>query len=417
MSNERAQPLMAAPNGSSDAPSVMGIVSLVRESSLSLLLPLVPLSVILDAYGFADGVVFGVACLALLPLAGLLGELTDQVAKHTSDTLGGFLNATFGNATELIVSYFALARGLLNVVQSSLLGSILSNLLFVLGCSMIAAGVRAGPGRQTRHNLLNAQCNTELLQVAVLGFAVPSMMLSNRGAEEGEREADLALSRVVAAALLLLYVLYIIFQLFTHPELFESGPVAAATPRRRSVQDIKHRSPQPKPPPMPPPEEDEDDKAPVLPLSGAVFWLAVCTVAIAVVSELLTGAIEGAAAELELPTAFVGFVILPIVGNAAEHSTAIVMAYRQKMDVAFGVALGSSTQIALFAIPLMVLVAIPVGQPLLLSFGTFGTVVVFLAARIVSQICEDGETNWLEGAMLIVAYFVICSAYFFMPEE
>ena len=143
---------------------------------------------------------------------------------------------------------------------------------------------------------------------------------------------------------------------------------------------------------------------------AGLFWLTASTLAIAFLSELLTGSIEGAAEGVGLSQAFVGFVIIPIIGNAAEHSTAVVMANKGKMDLAFGVALGSSTQIALFAVPLMVLVAIPLGQPLSLDFGPFETAMIFLSALIVSQIVEDGETNWLEGAMLLAAYLIVCLA-------
>ena len=387
--DQKAVPLVQSPPRRASPSTLGGLVILVKGNLLNLLLPLVPLTLFLEQSGFSDIVVFGVGCVSLLPLAGLLGELTEQIALHTNDTLGGLLNATFGNATELIVSYFALEKGLLSVVKSSLMGSILSNLLLVLGCSILAAGVRAGPGKETPHNLISTQSNTELLLVSILGLAVPTICVATNQMSIDE-EAELSLSRVISVCLLVLYALYILFQLGTHPNLFDG-----------------HNDKE---------EEEEEEEEATLPLGGALVLLAGCTALVAIVSEAITGAIEGAAAELGVNPIFVGFVILPIVGNAAEHSTAVVMAWKHKIDVAFGVALGSSTQIALFAVPLMVLVAIPLGQPLDLCFGEFETVVVFIAALIVSMICEDASTNWLEGAMLIIAYVIICTAYFFSGD-
>jgi len=370
----------------------------------------------MDHAGFPDGVVFLVSCLGLLPLAGLLGEVTEQVALHTSDTLGGLLNATFGNATEMIVSYFALQRGLLGVVQSSLLGSILSNLLLVLGCALLAAGIRVGPNKQVKHNLLNAQSNTELLLVAILGLAVPTMIVYT-GKMDPAEERELALSRAISFCLLLLYLCYVCFQLLTHAKLFdercdEQTPCPKVVKTRGSVKATSTEQEREIAAQEGLADEEEEEEA-KLPLGGALALLCLVTVAIAAVSEIITGAIEGAAEAWDVSPTFVGFVILPIVGNAAEHSTAILFAWRCKMDVAFGVALGSSTQIALFAVPAMVLLAIPLGQPLDLYFGVFEIGVLFVSVLLVASTCEDGQTNWLEGAMLIIAYAIICIAYYY----
>jgi len=208
---------------------------------------------------------------------------------------------------------------------------------------------------------------------------------------------------------------YVVFQLVTHSKLFdeceEETPCPKVAKTRGSVKATPTEQERAIAAQEGRPEEEEEETK--LPLGGALAMLCLVTVAIAAVSEIITGAIEGAAEAWDVNPTFVGFVILPIVGNAAEHSTAILFAWRCKMDVAFGVALGSSTQIALFAVPTMVLLAIPLGQPLDLFFGAFEIGVLFVSALLVASVCEDGSTNWLEGAMLIIAYAIICIAYYF----
>lgn len=369
---------------------VHGSLKMLRGNGLYLMLIFVPIACMSETFHFSEAMVFFLSCLAILPLAGLLGEATEQVAFHTNETLGGLLNATFGNATELIVAYFALKKGLLEVVQVSLLGSILSNTLLVLGCSCLAVGIRQ---TQAKFNLVAAQANTTLLQIAILGLVVPTAMEST-GQFAVHGEVDLILSRGISISLLVLYVLYVYFQLFTHAALFEDP--RAAPEGSEQVQ---------------PAEEI------LLPFSGAMVWLAGATILIAYLSEALTGAIEGTTAQLGISDTFVGFVIIPIIGNAAEHSTAIAMAWKGKMDLAFGVALGSSTQIALFVIPVMVILGWIIDQPMDLYFGVYETVITFLSALIVSHVVGDGETNWLEGAMLLFTYFIICFAFFFYHHD
>jgi len=368
-----------------DPPTISaGTLRVLKGNKLYVLLIFVPFALLAAPLGFTAAAVFVLCCLAILPLAGLLGDATEQVALHTNETLGGLLNATFGNATELIVAIFALQKGLLGVVQVSLLGSILSNTLLVLGCSCIAGGLTAA---QVKFNQVAAQANTTLLQIAILGLVVPTMMESV-GQLSVHGTVDLLLSRTISCALLVLYLFYVYFQLFTHRAIFEA--------------DSKDSE-----------EEEEEAEEVLLTLGASLGWLGGATVLIAFISEFLTGAIDEAAIEFGLSETFVGFVILPIIGNAAEHSTAIVMAAKGKMDLSFGVALGSSTQIALFVIPLLVLLGWAIDQPLDLYFGVYETVIVFLSTLIVSQVVADGETNWLEGIMLIFAYLIICLSFFF----
>ncbi|KAL1524955.1 hypothetical protein AB1Y20_019831 [Prymnesium parvum] len=366
---------------------IAGSRAMLASNRLYWLLLTVPLALIANALDWPIGVVFGLSCAAILPLAGLLGEATEQVAIHTSEVLSGLLNATFGNATELIVAIFALQHGLLTVV--SLLGSILSNTLLVLGCACLAGGIRT---TTPKFNKVAAISNATLLQIAVLGLLVPTL-LDGVGQLQRHDATDLQLSRGISIGLFILYILYIYFQLFTHRNLFEDDAAGGA-------------------------EDDDGEEDPVyLTLAGGCVWLAVVTVLIALLSEQLTTTLEGAAAAWHLGEAFVGFVLLPIAGNAAEHSTAVTMAYKGKMDVALGVALGSSTQIALFVIPVMVLLGWVMDQPLDLQFGLFETCIVFMSSLIVFFIVQNGETNWLEGVMLLFSYCIICFAFFFFETS
>lgn len=362
-------------------------MNMLKGNKIYLLLVFVPIAVLAEMLEFGAVTVFTMCCIAILPLAGLLGDATEQLAFHTNPILGGLLNATFGNATELIVCYFALEKGLLRVVQVSLLGSILSNALLVLGMACLVGGLKAV---QVKFNIVAAGSNASLLTVAMLSLSVP-VVLKEMGQIEPESNEDLMLSRIISTFMLFTYVCYVLFQLVTHRVLFEE-----------KNEDEE--------------EEEEEKEEVLLSLNGSLVVLAISTVLIAFLSEGLTAAIDGAAEGWGISETFVGFVVVPIIGNAAEHSTAVVMAYKGKMDLAFGVALGSSTQIALFVIPTMTLIAAPMHQPLSLIFGVFETVVTFVSVLILGMIIQDGETNWLEGIMLLMAYFIIATAFWFYHE-
>jgi len=440
---------------------------------------------------------FSFACLALLPLAALLGEVTEKVAFHTSETIGGLLNATFGNATEALVSIFALRKGLVRVVQVSLLGSVLSNMLLVLGSAFVAAGLRV---KISHFNRTAATANTGLLLVAVLALLVPAML---EAGNEITHASTQALSRSTAVLMLLVYVAYLNFQLSSHSKVFEEehpddtthnggnqhpgggggnlglADVAlvalqqsnaaqrrAAHRAKGSAADDENEQQQGASSlPLPSsssqrrrnrglfPEEGGDDDAGdeeqpsasdlnlasslvaqqraagggaffdsspeeevVLRLEVALGMLAVITVLVAGFSEVLTGSLEGFAEYFELPDAFVGFVLLPLVGNAAEHATAISMAYRSKIDLAIAVALGSSTQIALFVLPLMVILGWIIHQPLALDFGSFETACCALSVLIVAAQAQLGDVHYLNGLCLVVAYVIIAMAFLYIDE-
>ena len=398
-----------------------GSMALIKSTWLNWLFLFV---VILPFVQGREGARFAFGSIALLPLATLLGDVTEKVAYHTTDTIGGLLNATFGNATEVIVSVFAMRLGLIDVVQSSLLGSVLSNMLLVLGTAFVAAGMKK---KVAKFNRLAASANTSLLLVVVLAIAVPAVLSASGEIEHPELKA---FSHGVAVIMLLLYGLYLFFQLSSHAYIFEDdedaspkSPSARARGEAGFQQVVLAAAHANRLPPFdgsyPELEEDDDDEF-VLAPNVAIAWLALLTLLISLLSKVICDAIEGAALAWNLPRAFVGFVLLPIVGNAAEHATAIGMAYREKLDLAIAVALGSSTQIALFVIPLMVVIGwvLPgLDNDMTLDFPPFETTVTMLSVIIVAFQVQVGEATYLSGLVLVVAYVIIALSFVYLHRK
>lgn len=281
-------------------PFLVGSYKMFTSTKINLMLVFLPLGVAAELLSWSDGAIFGLNCLAILPLAKLLGDATEQVATHTNDTVGGLLNATFGNATELIVSVFALVKGLLGVVQVSLLGSIISNTLLVLGMACIAGGI-SKPVQ--KFNATAASANTTLLLMSILGMSIPAA-LASLGEIEANGKQDLLISRFTSIVLLFLYCLYIYFQLVTHRKYFENAPVEAEQADTGSGSYTKRGTPRASNAHVSRatsasfvvlPSDDEEDEEVLFTLFGALFWLGAITVVIAFLSEFLTGAIEGAA--------------------------------------------------------------------------------------------------------------------------
>jgi len=353
--------------------------ALAFGSHLNVLLVCTPFAFVGRALGWGDGWVFIMSLLSIAPFAERLSFVTEQLAMHTSETLGGLLNATFGNVTELIVSLFALRTGQLRIVQVSLLGSILSNLLLVLGCAFFAGGVRF---RQQNFNRIAASTNTAMLVVAIMCLLFPMVLATTH--EELDPSDSLTISRLASVLMLVVYMCYLVFQLMTHTHLFEGDD-----------------------------DGDDDDEEKILGAGGAIFWLAVITVFIALLSEYMVDAIRGAAAELSVPDLFLGTIVIPIVGNAAEHAAAIIFAAKNKMELALGIAVGSATQISLFVIPLCTVIAWAMDQPLDLNYHSFETATLLLTVMLIGFVTQTGESNWLQGVMLIVAYFVISVGFFY----
>jgi Ca2+:H+ antiporter len=364
-------------------------VSRLLRPSLNWLLVCVPAAVVLDlAAPEAHTAVFLVACGAVVPLAGWLGRATEHLAEHAGEGVGGLLNATFGNAAEMIIGLLALRRGLTEVVKASLTGSILGNVLLVLGASFLAGGVRHP---RQRFNLTAARSQATMLILAAIALISPAVFHHLGGEVAVAREGRLSLG--IAVILLATYGLGLLFSLRTHRQLFggHGEEVAAA--------------------------EEVEVRAQPWSLRRALGVLLAATALIAWMSEILVGAVEGAARALGMTEVFVGVVVVAIIGNAAEHSTAVMMAMKDRMELAIGIAIGSSIQIALFVAPLLVLLSYALApQPMDLVFSAAEVVAVALAILITEQIAGDGESNWLEGVQLLAVYAIFAIVFYLLPE-
>ncbi len=364
-------------------------MSRLLRPSLSWLLVFVPAAVALEALApERHTAIFVVACVAVVPLAGWLGKATEHLAEHTGEGLGGLLNATFGNAAEMIIALMALRRGLTEVVKASLTGSILGNILLVLGASFLAGGLRHP---RQRFNTTGARSQATMLILAAIALVSPSLFHHVGGAEALPREGTLSLA--IAAVLLTTYGLGLLFTLRTHKQLFGGhGEEVAAVD-----------------------EAAEPHRA--WSLRKSLLVLLAATALIAWVSEILVGSVEGAAKALGMTDVFVGVVVVAIVGNAAEHSTAILMALKNRMDLAVGIAVGSSIQIALFVAPVLVLASYALApQPMDLVFSLAEVVAVALAIVVTEQIAGDGESHWLEGVQLLAVYAILGIVFYLLPE-
>ena len=331
-------------------------------------------------------VTFALACLAIIPLAGLMGRATEALASHVGAAWGGFLSAAFGNAAELILALAALRAGELEVVKASLTGSIIGNLLLVFGAALVAGGWRRD--KQT-FNVTAAGAGSASLYLAAVALLVPAIQHHGTDAHP---ETRIPTSVAISVVLLGLYALSLRFSLKTHVHLYggEADPTVE------------------------PYEGDAGEPGPAAwSRRAAVGVLLGATALVALVSETLVGSLEGATRSLGLTRLFVGVVVVAVVGNAAEHSTAVLMALRNKMDLALQIAVESSTQVALFVAPVLVLVGLLIGRPMDLVFTELEVVAVAASTGAVTLVALDGESNWLEGAMLIAVYLVLGVAFFF----
>ena len=351
------------------------------ENLLNLLLIFVPAALFLK-HGMEAGpvYVFAASALAIVPLAGLMGKATEHLAVRLGEGLGGLLNATFGNAAELIIAFMALRAGLHDLVKASITGSIIGNVLLVLGLSLLAGGMRYTI--QT-FNRTAANLAATMLVLSSISLVVPAIFhMLARGAPSHERELSLEISIV----LFITYNLGLLFSLRTHRHLYDVECGGSA------------------------PGEG-------WPAARSVTILLVATALVGLMSELLVGAAEAAAHGLGMSQVFVGVILVAIIGNAAEHSTAVLMALKNKMDLAIHVAIGSSIQIALFVAPMLVFLSYFVGPaPMDLHFTTFEVLAVVLAAGVMALIALDGESNWMEGVQLLAVYLILGVAFYFLPE-
>ncbi|KDE04303.1 Ca2+:H+ antiporter [Microbotryum lychnidis-dioicae p1A1 Lamole] len=371
---------------------VASLKALLFSGWLNILLVAVPLSFISHFARWGATADFIISFIAIIPLASLLGDATEQCALKLGQTLGGLMNATFGNAVEAIVGILALTKGELRIVQTSMLGSILSNILLVLGCSFLAAGYKF---KESNFQVTAAQASSSLMVLGTTTLVIPAAYHVSRKEANGDsfttlltavgdktKDFDglLTISRGTAIILLVCYAFYLLFQLKTHAYLFED------------------------------PQDHEEEEA-KMNVTTAVASLCIVTVITSFCADYLVGAIDEFADQYKIPKSFIGLILIPIVGNAAEHVTSVWMAMKGKMEITIGVAIGSSIQIAVGVIPLLVVVGWAIGQNLTLYFETFETIILFISIYLVNCLVQDGKSNWLEGMMLVALYAIIALSF------
>jgi Ca2+:H+ antiporter len=343
-------------------------------------LAMVPAAIAAEMLHASPLVVFGASALAILPLSALLGQATEELAGYTGPTIGGLLNATLGNLAELIIAALALRAGLIDLVKASITGSILGNLLLVLGASLLAGGLRHT--KQTFNPHL-AGVSIAMLVIAVVGLVIPTLFLATHP-NPSQLATTVRMSDWVAGLLILGYGLSLLYSMGTHRAAFGAGGEVGC-----------------------------GEAEPAWPLRRAVLVLLGAAAGIGVVSEILVGATEGAIAQIGLSEFFVGLIVVPLIGNAAEHSSAVMMALKNRMDLAIQISIGSSIQVALLIAPLLVLLGAIFGQPMNLAFQLMEVVGIALAVGTTTVLVLDAETNWLEGALLLIVYAILAVAFFF----
>jgi len=347
----------------------------VPKPRLEWLLALVPIAIVLEIVHGPAVAIFSVSALAILPLAGIIGHATEDLAARAGPQVGGLLNATFGNVTELIIAFFLILQNEIEVVKASITGSIIGNVLVVLGLSFLIGGWTRV---EQTFNRASAGLHSASLVIAVVALLMPALFHLSPEAT-GFREE--AVSVGVAIVLMSIYVLSLFFAFKTHRSLFRTTF-----------------------------EHDE----PKWSMRYALGLLGIATVGVALMSEFLVGALEETVEEVGLSKLFVGLIVVPIVGNAAEHSSAILLAAKDKMDVSIEIAIGSSTQIALFVAPLLVFLSLAVGHPMDFIFSGIEIAAVAFSSAILGFIALDGRSNWFEGAQLLGAYLIMAVSFFFL---
>ncbi|MEL6261296.1 MAG: calcium/proton exchanger [Cyanobacteria bacterium J06623_5] len=358
-------------------------------------LAFIPVSIAAHFLGWSDLIIFVTAALAIIPLAGWMGTATEEIAVVLGPSLGGLMNATFGNATELIIAIFALRAGLVNVVKSSITGSIIGNLLLVMGLSMLLGGLKF---KEQKFQQTIARLNASAMNLAVIAILLPTAVdFTTPSIDEPTLQK---LSVAVAVVLILVYALTLLFSMKTHAYLYDVG-VAEEEFVGIDKDGAKVET------------DSNTEHKPNLTLWIGVLLAA--TLVVAIESEFLVGTLEVASKQLGLSELFTGVIILPVIGNAAEHATAVTVALKNKMDLSLNVAVGSSLQIALFVGPLLVIIGALMGQPMDLDFNNFELLSVVVAVLVANSISSDGRSNWLEGTLLLATYTVISLSFYFHP--
>jgi Ca2+:H+ antiporter len=356
------------------------------KPSLDWLLIFVPLAILLRFWpgGISPTALFACSALGIIPVAGWIGRATEALAARVGEGLGGLLNATFGNAAELIIAGIALSKGLTNVVKASITGSIIGNVLLVLGLSILFGGVKY---KEQRFNRTAARTNVVSLSLAAIGLIIPTVFhLAAHASPTGWSPLmEQKLSFGIAVVLFLTYFCVLGFSLRTHKHFYQSV-------------------------------EEEHAEETHWSRGKAVLILLIATAVVALLSEFLVGTIENVRHSLGVTEVFVGVIVVAIVGNAAEHSTAVLMAMKNKMDLSVGIAIGSSLQIALFVAPVLIFLSYVFGRPMDLEFTMPEVFAVVASVYILFQISGDGETNWIEGIQLLSVYVILGILFFYLPE-
>lgn len=345
------------------------------------LLIFIPVSVVLEFTKANSVLIFLCTCLSIIPLAGLMGNATEEISSYAGSKVGGFLNATFGNATELIIAVFAMKEGLFNVVKASIAGSVIGNVLLVLGASILFGGLKH---KSQKFNKKVVEVSSSMLLFAVIGLSIPAIFAYTVKAKANidpnilTSNRYVTLSVGVAIVMFLIYICSLYFSFFSHKDIY-------------AVEEEVHTA--------------------KWSLKKAVVVLILATVAIAFESEFLVSSVEPMTKSLGLSEFFVGIIIIPIIGNAAEHSTAVLMAVKNKMDVAFEIALGSSLQIILFVTPVLVFLSLLFNKHMNIIFNEFELIALIVSVLIANKVATDGESNWLEGVQLIAVYLIIALSF------
>ncbi|MES2176501.1 MAG: calcium/proton exchanger [Gemmatimonadota bacterium] len=350
---------------------------------LAVLLLFVPAAIAASFMHANPVLVFALSAAAIIPLSGYLGRATEEIAAYTGPTLGGLLNATLGNLAELIIAVLALRAGMVDLVKASITGSILGNLLLVLGAAQLAGGLRH---KVQRFSVALAGLSVSLLVVAVVGLVIPAVFLSTH--PDPTHLLTRKVSVGVAGLLIVGYALSLVYSMGTHRSVF--GEASEVSNETHEAEHAPHWS---------------LGKSLAVLLGSAAFvgWL----------SEILVGSTEAAIHGIGLSEVFVGIIVVPIIGNAAEHSSAILMAMRNRMDLAVSIAVGSSAQVALLIAPVLVFVGLALGQPMDLAFNIFEVASVALAVAVATSVVRDAESHWLEGAFLLLVYGMLGVAFFY----
>lgn len=380
----------------------------ILGSKINVLYLFIPFAFIFGMGKWSDSLTFVTSFLALIPLAAALGDFTEDIAKRTNDATAALINVTFGNATELIISLVALKYGQYDIIKFSLIGSIIGNMLLVLGTSFLLAGLK---NRALTFNPAATNSYLSTLILSCLCFIVPTAFSTIDKAAENPVYA-LRLSREVSLLMILVYGAYLYFQQKTHRHLFDEQPASASPAPSPKAPDTDERTEGQvdKAGASEGAEEDDDDEEPEYSFWFSFVGTGIVALIISVLSDFLVDSLEGAAEGLHMSKHFIGLVLVPIVGNVAEHASAIMMALKLKLDIAIGVALGSSVQIGMFVMPLICICGLPFGRDLDLRFSTFTTVTLFVTVLLTFAVSNAGSATWLAGLKLTVAYLILVLA-------